>query len=86
LATLRCIIQINDPNIVIDFPRKGSLYKLLGYEKKQNSIPYNEGKNTVKITCWKKCFIEPPLEREFPILNPHLLCKNWWKIFGKRKV
>ncbi len=29
LATHRCIVQINDPNIIIDFSHRGSLYKLL---------------------------------------------------------
>jgi len=49
LATLRCIIQINDSNIIIDFSHEASLNKLLGYERKQISEPYNEGKNTVNI-------------------------------------
>ncbi len=49
MATLRCIVQINYPNIIIDFSHRGSLYKLLGYERKQISESYNEGKNTVNI-------------------------------------
>jgi hypothetical protein len=49
LATLRCIIQINNPNIIIDFSHDGSLYNLLGYERKQISENYNEGKSTVNI-------------------------------------
>jgi hypothetical protein len=49
LATLRCIVQINDPNIILDFSHRGSLYKLLSYERKQISDPYNEGKDTVNI-------------------------------------
>lgn len=58
LATLRCILQINDPNYQVDFSHERSLSDLLGYEKKKISTPYNEGTNTVNILSVNSILVE----------------------------
>lgn len=58
LATLRCIIQINNPNYQVDFSPKRSMSSLLGYEKKVISNPYNEGTNTVNILTINSILVE----------------------------
>ena len=58
LATLKCIIQINDPNYQVDFSHKRSMNSLLGYDKKVISNPYNEGTNTVNILTINSILVE----------------------------
>jgi len=58
LATLKCVIQINDPNYQIDFSHKRSMKLLLGYDKKVISNPYNEGTYTVNILTINSILVE----------------------------
>jgi hypothetical protein len=58
LATLRCILQINNLDYQVDFSHKRSLSDLLGYEKKKISTPYNEGTNTVNILSVNSILVE----------------------------
>lgn len=58
LATLRCILQINNLDYQVDFSHERSLSDLLGYEKKKISTPYNEGTNTVNILSVNSILVE----------------------------
>jgi hypothetical protein len=58
LATLKCVIQINDPNYQIDFSHERSMNLLLGYDKKVISNPYNEGTHTVNILTINSILVE----------------------------
>jgi hypothetical protein len=49
LVTLRCVIQIDNPNYKIEFSHKILLNILLGYKKEVLSNQYNECTNTVNI-------------------------------------
>ena len=58
LATLRCIIQINNPNYQIDFTHNRSLRYLLGYDNMVIKNAYNEGTNTVNILTVNSILVE----------------------------
>src|SRR5882724_3673037 len=57
-ATLRCIIQIYDPKLQIDFTAKNSLNSLLGFDNVILTDSYNEGTSTVNILSLNSILVE----------------------------